>query len=467
MPKFILLFFTSILLFANAFGQTIIKGNFKSLPSTEFRIIFNQSALNEFQGEIFGIGKTNASGGFSSSFQLTSEQSIILFISNQFLRLWAIPNTTLTIEETDNNEFLFSGQAAKQNSFLYHSGIMTPMAVSPTITTNNFEPQKQIEYLDSIEQKRWALYKNSLDSTEISKIFSSYCKGEITHFSNLNKNQYAVQNIFGQRKIRQEDIPSNYYDFWNKFKLLDDSCLSDSYRNSLVDYVGYTATKRLNLFNDYPDKEKYNQTEFKILDSLLADHPLTKERIKGEKLIFLINYFDLPQFVESQLKNYKKEFPTSEYIDVIQNKWDKKNKNTFTKPDFILRDASGKLFDIKSLNGKVVYIDFWGSWCKACLAQIPNSLKLQQKFKNKDVAFLFIDFYDSKEKWLKAVKDKKITGVHVKAEIRDEKYFNEKFGIEQGFPRYALIDKNGILVTSSAPHPNDQDAALLIDKYLK
>jgi thiol-disulfide isomerase/thioredoxin len=452
MSKFILFFLTGTLLFINAFGQTIIKGSFKSLPSTEFRIVFNQSALNEYQGETLAKGKTNASGELSSSFQLNHEQPIILFISNQFLRLWAIPNTTLTIEET-KNEFLFSGQAAKQNNFLFKSGIMIPMRVSPTVTTDNFAPQKQIAHLDSLERKRWALYKESFDAKEISKKFSSYCKGEITHYSNFNKNQYILQNIFGQRKIKQEEIPSDYYDFWNKFELLSDSCLSDSYRNSLVDYIGYSATKRLNLFNDYPDREKYSQTEFEMIDSLLADRPFTKERIKGEKLIFLINYFDLPQFVESQFKNYKKEFSKSKYIAIIQKKWDKKNKNTLSVPDFVLKDISGKQFDIKSIRGKVVYIDFWGSWCKACLAQMPNSSKLQQKYKNKDVTFLFIDFYDTKEKC-------------VKAEKEDEKYFNEKFGIDQGFPRYALLDKNGILITSSAPHPNDKEVITLIDKYL-
>lgn len=466
MTKFIIFFWTSILSFANASGQTIVKGTFKSLPSTEFKIVFNQSALNEFQGEVLQTGHTSPTGQFSSSFQLKSEQPIILFISNQFLRLWAIPNTNLTIEETSNSKFLFSGQASEQNSFLYNSGMMTPMAVPPAITSINFEPQKQIAYIDSVEQKRWALYKNSLDSNKISKAFASYCKGEITYFSYYNKNQYVVQNIFGERKVKKEDIPSNYYDFWNRFRLLDDSYLSDSYQNSLIDYIGYKATKRLNIFNEYPDKEKYNQVEFNIIDSLLANHPLTREKIKAEKLIFLIDYFDLPKFVELEFKKYKDEFPVSAYVSLIQNKWDKKNKNTSTKPDFTLRDTSGSLLNIKSLNGKVVYIDFWGSWCKACLAQIPNSSKLQQRYKSENVVFLFIDFYDTKEKWLKTITDRKITGLHIKAEKSDEKYFIEKFGIGQGFPRYALLDKNGTLITSSAPHPNDREVISLIDKHL-
>ncbi|HEY1056740.1 MAG TPA: TlpA disulfide reductase family protein, partial [Emticicia sp.] len=402
MSKFILLILVNILIFGNASGQTIIKGNFRSFPSADFRIVFNQSALNDFQGEVLHKGKTNESGGFSCGFQLDSEQPILLFISNQFLRLWAIPNTSLTIEEIKQNEYVFSGQAAKQNSFLFQSGIMRPMSVSSTVNSDSFAPLKQLEHLDNIEQKRWDLYKKSFGADEISKAFSSYCKGEIMHYSNFNKNQYILQSIFGQRKIKKEDVPSDYYDFWNRFELLDDHCLSDFYRNSLVDYIGYTAAKRLNIFSDYGNREAYSRTEFKVIDSVLAERPLTRERIKGEQLIFLINYVDLPQLIESEFSNYKKEFPASQYISLIQQKWDKKHKNAFSVPDFVLKDMSGKPFDIKSIRGKVVYIDFWGSWCKACISQMPNSLLLQEKYKDKDVAFLFIDFYDTKEKWLKA-----------------------------------------------------------------
>lgn len=136
-------------------------------------------------------------------------------------------------------------------------------------------------------------------------------------------------------------------------------------------------------------------------------------------------------------------------------------------PDFMLKDASWELFDIKSLRSKVVYLDFWGSWCKPCLAQMPNSAIVQNKFKGKDVAFLFIDFYETNKKWLKTIKERKLKGIHVKAEKADEQYFDGTFGVKQCFPRYALLDKNGTLITSSAPHPNDEDAVLLIDKYLK
>jgi thiol-disulfide isomerase/thioredoxin len=466
MTKYFLLTAVFALFEITAFNQTVLNGHIKSFPSTEFTIVHNQSAVNEFQGEQLATGKTSINGEFSAVFQIRAEEPVLLFISNQFLRLWLIPNTKLSIDEVNTGEYLFSGSSANENNFLLGAGIMTPMAVPPNIMSDKFDPVNQIKYLDSIEQMRWALYKKDFATSGVSKLFSDYCKGEIIHFSKLNKNQYAAQYIFGPKKIKQADIPSSYYDFWHEFTLLDDSCSSDTYRNSLINYTGYLATKRLNLFNDYPDKIKYNETEFRILDSLLIDRPETKKRIKAEKIIFLIDYFDLPKFVEAQLKNYKLEFPASEYSIVIQKKWDKKNENAFTSPEFILKDISGKPIDIKSTRGNLVYIDFWGSWCKACIAQMPNSLSLQQKYKGKAVIFLFIDFYDTKEKWVKAIQDKKITGLHLKAEKTDEQYFNDKFGLSQGFPRYALLDKNGVLVTSSAPHPNDKDLISLIDKYL-
>jgi thiol-disulfide isomerase/thioredoxin len=466
MTKYFLLSAVFALLEINAFTQTVLSGHFKSFPSTEFTIVHHQSAVNEFQGEQLATGKTSINGEFSAVFQIKTQEPVLLFIANQFLRLWLIPNASLSIDEIQTGEYVFSGSSANENKFLLGAGIMTPMAVLPNFMSDNFDPLNQIKCLDSIEQIRWTLYKTSFLNSAISKPFSEYCKGEIIHFSNLNKNQYAAQYIFGPKKIKQTDIPSSYYDFWNNFTLLDDSCSSDTYRNSLINYIGYLATKRLNLFNDYPNKTKYNETEFKILDSLLVDRPETKKRIKAEKIIFLIDYFDLPQFVETELKNYKREFPASEYNTFIQKKWDKKNEHAFTSPEFILKDISGKQIDIKSTRGNLVYIDFWGSWCKACIAQMPNSLSLQQKYKGKAVVFLYIDFYDTREKWIKAVKEKKITGLHLKAEKIDEQYFNDKFGLSQGFPRYALLDKNGVLVTSSAPHPNDKDLILLIDKYL-
>jgi len=97
---------------------------------------------------------------------------------------------------------------------------------------------------------------------------------------------------------------------------------------------------------------------------------------------------------------------------------------------------------------------------------MPASLELQTKFAGEKIVFLYIDFYDTKEKWLKAIDSYKIPGLHLKAEKNDEKYFNDHFGINQGFPRYAVIDKDGKLLTTAAPHPADERTVSFLKQLL-
>ena len=37
-----------------------------------------------------------------------------------------------------------------------------------------------------------------------------------------------------------------------------------------------------------------------------------------------------------------------------------------TAPDFVLLDASGKVWNLSGLKGKVVFVNFWATWCKPC-----------------------------------------------------------------------------------------------------
>lgn len=453
----------SILTFTKSFCQTKISGNLKSFSSADYRIVYNQSILNNYQGDLLAHGKTNTNGAFSSSFNISAEQPIILFIGNQFFKLWVVPNTSLEIKEMENG-YAFDGKSATENTFLYQSGIMQPYKISRGVTGKSFEPMKQTRYLDSIENKRLALYRSLTEGKKVSVKFSSFITGEIKYFTFLNKNQYPQSFLYVDKSIKQEDIPVSYYAFWDNFSLLEDGNLSDAYQNSLRDYIEYLAKSKLGSFANMEDVFR---SQFQVMDSLLANQPITRQKQKAEALRFLIQYLDLPTFTQNEIKSFSVSFPNSPYIAFLEKEWKKKKTNALTAPSFKLKDINGKFVDIKDLRGKVVYIDFWGSWCKPCIAQMPNSKILQQKFKGKDAAFLFIDFYDSKEKWLKTINDRKLSGIHVKAEKEDEEYFDKVFGVKQGFPRYALIDKSGVLITTSAPHPNDKEVVPFIEQYLK
>src|SRR3972149_6565435 len=58
-----------------------------------------------------------------------------------------------------------------------------------------------------------------------------------------------------------------------------------------------------------------------------------------------------------------------------------------TAPDFTLQDMSGKEYTLSSLKGKVVFVNFWATWCKSCKDEMPSMQILYSFLKEKDAPF--------------------------------------------------------------------------------
>lgn len=57
-------------------------------------------------------------------------------------------------------------------------------------------------------------------------------------------------------------------------------------------------------------------------------------------------------------------------------------------PDFTLEDLSGKTISLESLRGKVVFLNFWATWCPPCVVEMPSMEKLHKEFSNDGLAIL-------------------------------------------------------------------------------
>ncbi len=54
-----------------------------------------------------------------------------------------------------------------------------------------------------------------------------------------------------------------------------------------------------------------------------------------------------------------------------------------------LTDLSGKSIDLQPYLGKTVFINFWATWCKPCIQEMPSIQKAQEILKNEKIVFLF------------------------------------------------------------------------------
>ncbi len=59
-------------------------------------------------------------------------------------------------------------------------------------------------------------------------------------------------------------------------------------------------------------------------------------------------------------------------------------------PNFFLEDLKGKKLEFKNFKGKVIFLNFWATWCGPCKEEMPSIETLFQQFKEKDFVFLSI-----------------------------------------------------------------------------
>lgn len=54
-----------------------------------------------------------------------------------------------------------------------------------------------------------------------------------------------------------------------------------------------------------------------------------------------------------------------------------------------LRDLNDHAINLKEYKGKIIFINFWATWCKPCLEEMPSIQKAQEILKDKNIVFLF------------------------------------------------------------------------------
>lgn len=122
----------------------------------------------------------------------------------------------------------------------------------------------------------------------------------------------------------------------------------------------------------------------------------------------------------------------------------------------------------KANKGKVIYIDFWASWCAPCRQEMPASLKLHQNLHKEDIVFVYISIDKNEAAWKRSMSSLKITnkGQHYR---RSQEKMTEflKFFYIYSIPHYIIIGKDGQIANSDALPPSDVKLERQLRKLLK
>lgn len=142
--------------------------------------------------------------------------------------------------------------------------------------------------------------------------------------------------------------------------------------------------------------------------------------------------------------------------------------NNTVAPSFDYVNFKGGTTKLSDLNGKYVYIDVWATWCGPCRAEIPFLKKVEEKYHDKNIAFVSIsvDVDKDLEKWKKFVEEKQLGGIQLFADKNWNSDFMKSFSINS-IPRFILIDPSGKVVSADAARPSSPKLQEQLDGFLK
>ncbi len=114
-------------------------------------------------------------------------------------------------------------------------------------------------------------------------------------------------------------------------------------------------------------------------------------------------------------------------------------------PAMTFTTLAGKPFNLDNMNGKVVLIDFWATWCGPCKQELPHMKKLAEQYAAQPFELISISWDSDEAAWKQFVAANGMTW----NQYRDADHsLSNLFGIN-AIPHYFTIDANGVLAAEA------------------
>lgn len=133
-------------------------------------------------------------------------------------------------------------------------------------------------------------------------------------------------------------------------------------------------------------------------------------------------------------------------------------------PSFTLKNLNGTEVKLEDHRGKIVFLNFWTTWCRPCREEMRSMEKLYTEFKNRDFTILAVDFQEDSET-VKAFR--KDFNLNFPILLDSDGKVGLMYGV-RGIPATYLIDREGY-VLGRALGPRDwasKEVFELIDHLL-
>lgn len=374
---------------------------------------------------------------------------------NKYVYTYLEPGDSLHIEAdvdftADTNiiqhTLVFSGTNADDNRFLNLADW----------TFNSYDQLRQNNYgfiqslgpdtykanVDSIRDEQIRFLRAYNDTVRISKQLYEIYRLEAINLASARKIAYPSGHR-GFNKDKEFKLPDDYYGFMDSIEI------SENLENVGLPYMRFVHFYLRTKYNE-AKKSGYEGDYISFLDTQLKKRP---------RYIYMA--FSLTGDFNAEVYNmFGKGTPYADIKRIVKEKYGHLEGMLPGKPapQVVLQDiGEGQLHSSEAFKGKYIYIDFWATWCKPCIKEIPDIVKLKEEYKGKNIEFVSISIDAGKQEWIDYVQKESLDGPQYWLDEKNKKIYSTSFNISM-IPRFVLIDDEGKIIDANAPRPSSGDA---------
>jgi thiol-disulfide isomerase/thioredoxin len=132
--------------------------------------------------------------------------------------------------------------------------------------------------------------------------------------------------------------------------------------------------------------------------------------------------------------------------------------------DIGLQDVNGMTVKLSDFKGKIMFLNFWATWCPPCRFEMPAMEKLHKKLKNKDFVMLAVDLQEPAAVVKKYFKKHKLTFMSL---MDTDGEVSGLFGV-RSIPTTFILDKEGRIIGGAvgAREWNGQESVALFEHLI-
>ncbi|WP_018085736.1 TlpA family protein disulfide reductase [Desulfurispora thermophila] len=140
---------------------------------------------------------------------------------------------------------------------------------------------------------------------------------------------------------------------------------------------------------------------------------------------------------------------------------DQKAENRPAIPEFVAQPTSGSPYNINSVSGKYIFINFWNTWCPPCQEEMPDLARLYRDYRDKNVAFYFINITAGEKSPAEVEKFLQQQGLKLPVYLDETGEVATAFGV-RAIPTTVVVNPSGQLVYARAGALTYEKARALI-----